>query len=163
MIDADAVPGWIQPSVAARRRILDTSHTIAVLGASANTARASNFVLAYLLGSSDYRLYPVNPNNTEILGLRCYRDLESLPVVADIVVVFRRNEDLDAVATEAIGARCGVFWTQLGLWSASAAQSATAAGLEVVMNRCIKIEHARFHGGLHLAGFDTGVVDSRRR
>ncbi len=138
---------------------------MAVVGASANPARASNFVLTYLLSSStDYDVYPVNPRaaGSEIRGRTVWASLAELPVVPDIVDVFRRSSDLVATADEAIDCGASVFWAQLGLWSAEAAQRCTAAGLDVVMDRCLKIEHARFCGGLHLAGFDTGVISSQR-
>ena len=105
----------------------------------------------------------VNPRETEILGEPVYPSLADLPVVPDLVDAFRRSEDLPEVAQNAIDVGAKTFWAQLGLWSAEAAQLATGAGLNVVMDRCTKIEHARFAGGLHLAGFDTGVISSRRR
>ena len=139
------------------------SRSIAIVGASSNPARASNFVATYLLSSSaDFDVHLVNPREGEILGQPVYPSLGDLPTPPDIVDVFRRNEDLPAIADEAIAVGASAFWVQLGLWSADAAQRAVAAGLDVVMDRCLKIEHARFHGGLHLAGFDTGVISSRR-
>ncbi len=164
MPEHPAVEGWTPPSALERRRILDRSRSVAVVGASANQARASYFVLTYLLSSSaDYDVYPVNPRAAggEILGRRVYASLADLPVTPDIVDVFRRAEDLPSVADEAVEAGASVFWAQLGLWNAEAARRCAAAGLDVVMDRCLKIEHARFHGGLHLAGFDTGVISSR--
>ena len=157
--------GWTSPSALERQRILNRSRSVAVVGASANPARASYFVLTYLLSSStDFDVYPVNPRSagTEILGRTVYPSLADVPVTPDIVDVFRRSEDLPAAADEAVEAGAAVFWAQLGLWSAEAVRRCTAAGLEVVMDRCLKIEHARFRGGLHLAGFDTGVISSRR-
>jgi predicted CoA-binding protein len=155
--------GWQPPSAGARRALLRRARTIAVVGASANPARASNFVLTYLLSSSaDYEVWPVTPNEQTILGARCYPSLADLPGPPDIVDVFRRAEQLPAVAREAVDAGAGALWMQLGLHSDEAVEIATAGGLEVVSNRCVKIEHARFHGGLHLAGFDTGVISSRR-
>jgi predicted CoA-binding protein len=155
---------WSPPSANERKRILDQARTIAVVGASANPARSSNFVMTYLKSSiCDYELYPVNPRETEILGHRVYPSLADLPVTPDIVDVFRRPEDCPAVATEAVDIGAKVLWLQLGVWSDEAASIAHDAGLDVVMDRCIKIEHARFAGGLHLSGFDTGVIDSRRR
>lgn len=159
------VEGWTPPTALERGRILNRSRSVAMVGASANPARASYFVLTYLLSSStDYEVYPVNPRaaGDEILGRRVYASLADLPVTPDIVDVFRRTEDLPPVADEAIAAGASVFWAQLGLWSPDAAKRCAAAGLDVVMDRCLKIEHARFHGGLHLAGFDTGVISSRR-
>ena len=165
MSEHSPVEGWTPPSAGARRRILDRSGTVAVVGASANPARASYFVLTYMLSSStDYEVFPVNPRaaGSEILGRQVWPSLADLPVVPDLVDVFRRSEDLPAVADEAVACGASVFWAQLGLWSAEAARRCTAAGLDVVMDRCLKIEHARFAGGLHLAGFDTGVISSRR-
>ncbi len=154
---------WEPPSATARGAILDRSKTIAIVGASANPARASNFVTTYLLSSStNFELYLVNPRETEILGQPVYASLADVPVVPDIVDVFRRSEDLPGVAQEAVDIGASVFWAQLGLYNEEAAQLAHSAGLDVVMDRCLKIEHARFSGGLHLAGFDTGVISSRR-
>jgi predicted CoA-binding protein len=154
---------WEPPSAAERRRILRSARTIAVVGASSNPARASNFVLTYLLSSSaDYEVWPVSPREEEILGVRAYPSLAELPGEPDIVDVFRRPDALPGVAREAIAANAKVFWMQLGLHSDEAVEIAYSAGLQVVSNRCVKIEHARFNGGLHLAGFDTGVISSRR-
>jgi uncharacterized protein len=154
---------WSQPSAGDRLRILRRAKTIAVVGASANPARASNFVLTYLLSSSaNYEVWPVTPNETEILGVKAYPSLADLPGAPDIVDVFRRADQLPGVAREAVAAGAGAFWMQLGLHSDEAVEIAHAAGLDVVSNRCVKIEHARFNGGLHLAGFDTGVISSRR-
>lgn len=162
--DHEPVVGWEPPSALDRKRILADAESIAIVGASANPARASNFVATYLLSSSaDYRVYLVNPRETEILGQPVYASLADLPEVPDIVDVFRRSDDLPEVADETIAVGAKVFWAQLGLWSAEAARKASSAGLEVVMDRCTKIEHARFAGGLHLAGFNTGVISSRRR
>jgi uncharacterized protein len=155
--------GWSPPTPLERKAIIERSRTVAVVGASSNPARASNFVATYLLSSStDFVVYMVNPREDEILGHPAYASLDALPEVPDIVDVFRRSEDLPAVAEEVIAAGASTFWAQLGLWNDDAAAIAHRAGLDVVMNRCLKIEHARFHGGLHLAGFDTGVVSSRR-
>lgn len=158
-----AVEGWTPPGAAERKRILDTTRSIALVGASSNPARASNFVITYLKSSvCDFDLYPVNPREEEILGIRVYPSLADLPVQPDLVSVFRRAEDCPEVAEEAIAAGAKTLWLQLGIWSPEAARIASAAGLNVVMDRCCKIEHARFAGGLHLAGFNTGVISSRR-
>jgi uncharacterized protein len=154
---------WTSPTAAQRRSILRSTRTIAVLGASANPARASNFVLTYLLSSStDYEVWPVTPNEDEVLGVRAYRSLAALPAAPDLVDVFRRPDKLPEAAQDAVSAGATVLWLQLGLHSDEAVRIAYEAGLQVVTNRCLKIEHARFHGGLHLAGFDTGVISSRR-
>jgi predicted CoA-binding protein len=143
--------------------LLEQTKTIAMVGASSKSARASYFVATYLLSSStDYTLWLVNPSETEILGQPVYPSLEALPAAPDLVDVFRRAEDLPSVAEEAVAVRARIFWAQLGLWSDEAAAIAERGGLAVVMNRCVKIEHARFAGGLHLAGFNTGVISSRR-
>ena len=157
------VPGWEEPSAVERRTIIETTSTVAMVGVSANRARPSNFVATYLLGSStDFDVYFVNPTADEILGRRCYSSLVDLPVVPDLVDVFRRLEDVPAVAADAAAIGAKVLWTQFDLWSPEAAQIALDAGMKVVMDRCLKVEHARFYGGLHVAGFNTGVVDSRR-
>jgi len=162
--DHDPVEGWTPPTAFQRKAILDDTTSIAIVGASKNPARASNFVATYLLSSStDYEVFMVNPRETEILGLPVYPSLADLPEVPDIVDVFRRNEDLPGVAEEAVAEGAKTFWAQLGLWNPDAALIATEGGLNVVMDRCTKIEHARFAGGLHLAGFNTGVISSKRR
>ncbi|MGI5129432.1 CoA-binding protein [Pseudonocardia sp. CA-107938] len=155
---------WENPSAVRRQQILRATRTVAVVGASPNPARASNFVATYLLASTSFDVYFVNPNATEILGRPVYKTLADLPVVPDLVDVFRRLQDLPSVLDEVL-ALDGVrtFWLQFGLFDEEIARRAEAAGLEVVMDRCLKVEHARFHGGLHLAGFDTGVISSRRR
>ena len=152
-----------ETSAAERKHILDNTRSIAIVGASSNPARASNFVITYLKSSvCNYRLYPVNPRETEINGLTVYPSLEDLPEVPDMVDVFRRPDDCPDIAREAVAAGAKTLWLQLGIVSDEAAEVAAAAGLDVVMDRCVKIEHARFAGGLHLAGFNTGVISSRR-
>ena len=153
---------WQGPSAPDRLRILRETRSIAVVGASSNPARASYFVATYLLSSSPYDVYFVNPRADEILGRPVYPSLEALPVVPDLVDVFRRHDDLPTVLDETLAVGARTLWLQLGSWHEDVAHRAEAAGLNVVMDRCVKIEHARFHGGLHLAGFDTGVISSRR-
>lgn len=120
-------------------------------------------MITYLSSSGcDYDLYPVNPRETEINGHTCYPSLEALPVVPDMVDVFRRADDCPEIAEQAVSVGAKTLWLQLGIVSDEAAEIALAGGLDVVMDRCTKIEHARFAGGLHLAGFDTGVISSRR-
>ena len=158
-----AASGWQPPSARERLAILRATRTVALVGASSNRARPSNFVATYLLSSStDYTVWFVNPRESEILARPVYPSLAALPEPPDLVDVFRRSEDLPAVAKEAVAAGAHTFWAQLGLWNEEAAGIAHDAGLSVVMDRCLKIEHARFAGGLHLAGFDTGVISSRR-
>jgi len=154
---------WNAPSIRETKSLLDRSRTIAIVGASADPSRSSYFVATYLLSSStDYQVYLVNPKGGEILGWPVYRSLAEVPVVPDIVDVFRRVEDLGAVADEVLPLGSPVLWFQLGLRDDAVAERAEAAGMRVVQDRCLKIEHARWAGGLHLAGFDTGVVSSRR-
>ena len=154
---------WIPPTARERKAVLDRTRTIAVVGVSSKTSRPSYFVATYLLSSScDYELWFVNPAETEILGHRVYPSLAALPVVPDLVDVFRRSDGLPDVARDAVAVGAKVFWAQLGLHNDEAVAIAHGAGLDVVTNRCLKIEHARFHGGLHLAGFDTGVISSKR-
>jgi uncharacterized protein len=145
-----------------RLRILSEMQSVALMGVSSNPLRSSNFVATYLV-RTPYRVYPVNPNYDEVLGKKCYPTLASLPEVPDVVDCFRKAEDLPGVVEEAIAVGAKVVWFQLGLRNDDAARMALDAGLAVVQDRCLKIEHARFAGGLHLAGFDTGVISSRRR
>lgn len=154
---------WVGPGAAERLAILRRTRSVAVVGASTNPARASYFVATYLLASSGYDVYFVNPRATELLGRPVYPSLAALPVVPDLVDVFRRHDDLPTVLEETLTVGARTLWLQLGSWHEEVARAGEAAGLDVVMDRCLKIEHARFHGGLHLAGFDTGVISSRRQ
>jgi Predicted CoA-binding protein len=158
---SDIPPSYVPPSASRRYEILQDARSIALVGASANSSRASYFVASYLTQDSGYDVYFVNPRASEILGRPAFPSLADLPVVPDVVVAFRKPEDLPGVARDAADIGAKVLWIQLGLWSEEAADIALEAGLDVVMDRCIKIEHARFHGGLHLAGFDTGVISAR--
>ncbi len=152
----------VDPDARQRLRIMRTAESVALVGVSANPIRSSNFVASYLV-RTHFRIYPVNPMYDEVLGLQCYASLADLPEVPDIVDVFRRREELPNVVDEAIAIGAKVVWFQLGLRHDEAAQSARDAGLEVVQDRCLKIEHARWSGGLHLGGFDTGIITSQRR
>ena len=154
---------WTGPSARERKAVLDRTRTVAVVGASDNPARASFFVATYLLSTTPYEVWFVNPRVREILGRPVYPSLDALPGRPDLVDVFRRPADLPGVLDETLAVGTDTFWLQLGLWDEDVARKAEDAGLTVVMDRCLKIEHARFHGGLHLAGFDTGVISSRRR
>ncbi len=160
----DPAPGrtWQGPSAPERLALLRRTRSIAIVGASRNPARASFFVTTYLLSSTPYDVYLVNPRETEILGQPVYPSLDALPVVPDLVDVFRRHDDLPTVLDETLAVGAPAIWLQLGSWHEDVARRGEAAGLTVVMDRCVKIEHARFHGGLHLAGFDTGVISARR-
>jgi len=154
---------WVGPSAKERLGILRRARSIAIVGASPNPARSSYFVGTYLQQSSDYRVYFVNPNATEILGAPAYPDLASLPEVPDIVDVFRKGTDIPSVVDDVVAIGASVIWVQLGIWNEEAAYDAEARGLTVVMDRCLKVEHARFHGGLHLMGFDTGVISAKKQ
>lgn len=147
--------------IATLRRILATSRTIAVVGLSAEWHRPSHFAAAYMQHHG-YRIIPVNPRYEEVLGERCHASLETIEVPVDIVDVFRRTEDVMPIAKQAIaiGAKC--LWQQIGVKNVQAARLARAAGLDTVMDRCVKIEHARLFGGLHWAGVNTGVISARR-
>ena len=153
---------WVGPSARQRLGILRRAKSIAIVGASPNAARSSYFVGTYLMSSSDYRVYFVNPNADTILGQKAYPDLASLPEVPDIVDVFRKSSDIPTVIDDVLAVGATTVWLQLGIWNEDAARFGQSKGLAVVMDRCIKIEHARFHGGLHLLGFDTGVISSRK-
>ncbi|MET1085690.1 MAG: CoA-binding protein [Arthrobacter sp.] len=154
---------WTGPSAPERLGLLRHAKSIAIVGASDKPSRASYFVATYLLSSTRYKVYFVNPVVKEILGQPTFASLADLPESPDIVDVFRRHDDLPGVLDEAVAAGAQTLWLQLGSWHEGVAADAEAAGLNVVMDRCVKIEHARFHGGLHLAGFDTGVISSKRQ
>ena len=153
---------WIGPSAQERLGILRRARSVAIVGASPNPSRSSYFVATYLQQSSDYDLYFVNPNADVILGQKVYTSLAELPVVPDIVDVFRRGSDIPQVIDEVLAIGATTVWVQLGIWNEEAARYGESKGLTVVMDRCIKVEHARFHGGLHLLGFDTGQISSRK-
>jgi predicted CoA-binding protein len=145
------------------RRILRDCRTIAVVGLSAEWHRPSFFAAKYLQGKG-YRILPVNPRYAggTVLGMPCVARLEDLAEPVDMVDVFRKTDDVGPVAASAIaiGARC--LWQQLGVMNLEAHAAARAAGLDSVMNRCVKIEQARLFGGLHWAGVNTGVISARR-
>ncbi|HEY8589781.1 MAG TPA: CoA-binding protein [Naasia sp.] len=153
---------WVGPSAKERLGILRRAKSIAIVGASPNPSRSSYFVGTYLLSSSDYRVYFVNPNADEILGQKAYPDLKSLPEVPDIVDVFRKASDIPSVIDDVLEVGATTVWVQLGIWNQDAAVYGESKGLTVVMDRCLKVEHARFHGGLHLLGFDTGQISARK-
>ena len=153
---------WNGPDAKERQQILRDAKSVAIVGASPNPARSSYFVSTYLQQSTDFRLYFVNPNATEILGEPVYKSLADLPEVPDIVDVFRRGSDIPSVIDEVVAIGAKTIWVQLGIWNEEAAYAGEQRGLTVVMDRCIKVEHARFNGGLHLLGFDTGQITSRK-
>ena len=147
--------------IATLRRILRTSRTIAVVGLSAEWHRPSFFAAKYMQ-EHGYRIIPVNPRDDEILGERCHANLATIEVPVDIVDVFRRTEDVMPIAEQAIAIHAKCLWQQIGVKNEAAAALAAAAGLDVVMDRCVKIEHARLFGGLSWAGVNTGVISARR-
>jgi predicted CoA-binding protein len=151
----------MQDDIATLRRILKSARTIAVVGLSADWNRPSNFAAKYLQ-EHGYRIVPVNPRYPEVLGERCYGRLEDIPVPVDIVDVFRRTEDVLPIARSAIaiGAKC--LWQQIGVVNREADELVVKAGLDSVMNRCVKIEHGRLFGGLHWAGVNTKVISAKR-
>lgn len=153
---------WSEPSARARLDIMKNATTVAIVGASDNAARASYFVATYLLSSSHFKLFFVNPRLETLLGHPVYKSLADIPEHVDIVDVFRKPADCLGILDEAIAIKAGTVWLQLGITVPEVAEKGSAAGINVVMNRCLKIEHARFHGGLHLAGFNTGVISSQR-
>ncbi|HKG25760.1 MAG TPA: CoA-binding protein [Thermomicrobiales bacterium] len=146
-----------------RLRILTTYKTIAIVGLSDDPYRPSYFAAIYMQ-SWGYDIVPVNPRlaGKTILGQPVYASLAEIPRPVEIVDVFRKAADTPPIADEAIAIGAKVLWLQLGIVNEEAARRARAAGLDVVMNRCVKIEHARFFGGLNLVGMNTGVVTSRR-
>jgi len=148
--------------IATLRRILRTSRTIAVVGLSAEWHRPSYFAAKYMQ-EHGYRIVPVNPRYDEVLGEPCHATLTTIGIPVDIVDVFRRSEDVLPIAEQAIaiGAKC--LWQQIGVKNEAAAMLAAAAGLDVVMDRCVKIEHARFCGGLNAVGLNGALISSRPR
>lgn len=145
------------------RRCLSEARTIACVGMSDKPYRPSYFVGKYLL-DHDYRMIPVNPTRTEILGQPCYASLADIPdsIDVDMVDCFRRPEEMPALAQQAIDIGARILWMQLGVVNEDARSLAEGAGLTVVMNRCTKIEHARLFGGLNWAGVNTRIISSRR-
>jgi len=143
------------------RRILENCRTLAVVGLSAEWHRPSYFAAKYMQAHG-YRIVPVNPRYVEILGERCYARLEDIPFAVDMVDVFRKPADVLPIAQSAvaIGAKC--LWQQLGVMNLEADAVARAAGLDSVMDRCVKIEHARLFGGLNWVGVNTRVISARR-
>ena len=143
------------------RRILAENRVIAVVGLSADWFRPSYFAAKYMQ-EHGYRIIPVNPKYDEILGEKCYQTLREIPGRVDIVDCFRKTEDILPIARDAIAIGAKVLWQQLGVKSDAAAQLARAAGLDSVMDRCVKIEHARLFGGLNWVGVNTRVISAKR-
>lgn len=143
------------------RRLLLETRTIAVVGLSANWHRPSHFAAKYML-EHGYTVIPVNPAYPEVLGQKCYPSLRDIPVPVDMVDVFRKPDDVLPLVDDAIAIGAKALWLQLGVVNPEAAHKAEAAGLKVVMDRCVKIEYARLFGGLNWVGVNTGVISSRR-
>jgi predicted CoA-binding protein len=137
------------------------SRNVAVVGLSAQWHRPSFFAAKYMQ-EHGYRVIPVNPSYDAILGEKCYKSLRDIPVPVDVVVCFRKSAEIPAIAEEAIAIGARVLWMQLGVQSEAARARAEAAGLEVVENRCVKIEHGRFFGGLGWVGVNTKVISAKR-
>ncbi len=143
------------------RRILKTSKVIAVVGLSDDWFRPSYFAAKYML-EHGYTVIPVNPGYDAILGQKCYKSLRDIPIKVDIVDCFRKTEDIMPIAEDAIAIGAKVLWQQLGVTNVEAANKAEAAGLEAVMDRCVKIEHGRLFGGLNWCGVNTKVISAKR-
>jgi predicted CoA-binding protein len=144
------------------REILHSARTIAVVGLSSNVLRPSNFV-GFYLQRHGYRVVPVNPNEREALGQQAYPSLSDIPFHVDVVDVFRAPFFVPAIAEEAVRIGAGSLWLQFGVISAEGARTAEQGGLRVVVDRCMKVEHARHLGRMHWLGFNTGVVGSQRQ
>lgn len=152
-------------TAAERLEILNKYRHIAMVGLSGNQYRPSHFAAIYLLAEG-YEVIPINPGEPEILGRKSYPSVTALaqarPGWIEVVDIFRKPEDVPPIVEEAIEIGAKVVWMQLGVINEQAARMAVEAGLDVVMDRCMKIEHARFFGGLNTIGLNTGVITSRR-
>jgi len=148
-------------TIAQLRRILKENHTIAIVGLSADWFRPSYFAAKYMQ-EHGFKIIPINPKYTEILGEKCYPDLKSIPEKVDMVDVFRKSADCPPIATEAVAIGAKVLWLQLGVENDEAKAIAKTGGLEFVQNRCVKIEYARLFGGLSWFGVNTRIISSRR-
>lgn len=144
MSEHEAIEGWSPPTDEECKEILRSVTSVAIVGVSANPTRPSNEVAKYLCeASTGYEIYFVNPTTTEVLGQPCFPSLSDLPIVPDLVDVFRRLEDVPSVAQESVDVGAQVFWTQFDLWSPEAAQIVLGDGMQLVMDRCLKVEYAR--------------------
>ena len=151
----------IVDDIAGIRNILKATRTIAVVGLSANWWRPSYFAAKYMQ-EHGYRIIPVNPAYTEVLGEKCYAKLTDIPEKIDMVDCFRKSDEIPALAEQAIAIGANCLWMQLGVINNAAAAHASAAGLSVVVDRCVKIEHGRLFGGLNFAGVNTKVISAKR-
>lgn len=143
------------------QRILLSAKTIAIVGLSSNPLRASYFV-GFYLRRHGYQVIPVNPAESEVLGLRSYRSLADIPTPVDIVDVFRNPSALPSIAEEAAAIRAKCLWGQYSVINQAAARTAESSGIAVIMDRCLKVEHARYLGRMHWLGFNTGRITSLR-
>ena len=153
--------------VAQINRVLENARTVAIVGLSTDRQKASFFVAGYLKDEG-YRIVPVNPKADTILGEKAYPDLASIPFPVDLVDVFRPPRDIDAIVDQMIarqekGIDAPALWLQLRLVNLPAAERAAKAGLTVIVDKCVKMEHGRYHGGLHSAGMNTEIISARRR
>jgi predicted CoA-binding protein len=144
------------------REILHTARTIAIVGLSSNVLRPSNFV-GFYMQRHGYTVVPVNPNEREAVGEKAYASLSDIPFKVDVVDVFRASQFVPAIAAEAVRIGAAALWLQFGVISPEGARIAEQAGLKVVVDRCMKVEHARHMGRMHWLGFNTGVVGSQRQ
>ena len=144
------------------QRLIHTANAIAIVGLSGNELRASNFV-GYYLKRHGYQVIPVNPRETEVLGGASYPSLVDVPVPVDIVDVFRAPDALPAIAREAVDIGAGALWCQFEVINEEGARIAENSGMTVVMDRCLKVEHARYVGRMNWLGFNTGRITSVRR
>jgi len=144
------------------QRLIHTANAIAIVGLSGNELRASNFV-GYYLKRHGYQVFPVNPRETEILGEACYATLSDVPEPVDIVNVFRVSDAVPAIAREAVDIGAGALWCQFEVINEEGARIAENSGMTVVMDRCLKVEHARYVGRMNWLGFNTGRITSVRR
>lgn len=151
----------LQPDVQTLRRIYKENHSIAVVGLSADWFRPSYFAAKYMMDHG-YRVIPVNPRYQEVLGQKCYPSLRAIPEKVDIVDCFRKSADIPPLLDDAIAIGARVLWLQIGVINEEVAKRARAAGLDVVMDRCVKIEYARLFGGLNWMGVNTGIVSAKR-
>ncbi len=147
--------------ISSLRRILTEYKRVAMIGLSSDWWRPSFFAAKYLL-EHGFEVTPVNPKYDEILGQKCYPDLKSIPTPIDVVDLFQKSERVPLFIDDAVEIGARVFWMQLGVVNQDAAQKARSAGLEVVMDRCMKIEYARLFGGLNTIGVNTGIISAKR-
>lgn len=153
--------------VAQINRLLDTAKTIALVGLSSDRQKASYFVAGYLKDEG-YRIVPVNPKAETILGEKVYPDVAAIPFPVDIIDIFRPPQDVDEIVNQAVarkqkGIDSPAIWMQLRIINLPAAERALAAGLTVIVDKCVKMEHGRYRGGLHFAGMNTEIISARKR